>query len=524
MIILPDRDYTNDQLQAVLLHELTHLYRNDVFVKWLTLITCALHWFNPIIWLTRREIDRACELACDEAVINKLSGDSKLHYCDTLVRMAAGGVPRSALSTTMCEEKKMLKERLISIMKSKRHIRATAAATVLIASAAVIIAVLLGAGNANASGVKLERENIIPSLWVDFDSYEYDSFWSAQETLTLDEFPGVVFKWNAYPLTATDNSGEATTLIDGMPIWNVYLADLNGDKLPEFCATVSNGSGIVDTRVIVYDYANRQQHELENRMVYDYKLAIGDEGQLTVNQYAYNDDRIIASGYLYIQDGKLETSVEISGINRVTPAPIENAPPTGTPSPDAINASDAVATPSPDAPVITRGAVITRTQNPSDSPAESMPEVPRTAENTLFEGILEAVKTLYEYDTGLNGGIKYLAFNLTNIPQGERGGTEEFAGYLTRWTESLGLEPLFGTYEDMVEAGYIIPITPNTLSEAGFAEGLLFSIGEIKLEGNVLTLRVTKYRGPLGAAGADYTARFENGVWTVDEPENMLLA
>jgi len=65
MIILPDKDYSAEQLYAILSHELTHLRRKDIFVKWLTLLATAMHWFNPLVWLVRREIDRNCELSCD---------------------------------------------------------------------------------------------------------------------------------------------------------------------------------------------------------------------------------------------------------------------------------------------------------------------------------------------------------------------------------------------------------------------------------------------------------------------------
>ena len=148
-IILPDREYTNEQLRAVLLHELTHLRRKDVLVKWLTVLVSALHWFNPIVWLVRREIGRACELSCDEAVIRNLDTDGKQNYGETLLYVAADSkTPHAVLSTTMCEEKKALKERLGAIMKSKKHTRLA-----IIVSAVLIIAiggtaVVLGAGRA----------------------------------------------------------------------------------------------------------------------------------------------------------------------------------------------------------------------------------------------------------------------------------------------------------------------------------------------------------------------------------------
>jgi beta-lactamase regulating signal transducer with metallopeptidase domain len=64
--------------------------------------------FNPVVWLTRREIDRACELSCDETVIRDLDTNGKRTYGDTLIAIAA--VPKLGASVTlaMCEEKKNL--------------------------------------------------------------------------------------------------------------------------------------------------------------------------------------------------------------------------------------------------------------------------------------------------------------------------------------------------------------------------------------------------------------------------------
>jgi len=120
-IILPYQEYTRDEMQIILSHELTHLRRKDVLVKWLTLIATALHWFNPIVWLVSREIDRACELSCDEAVIRSMDNQGRRHYGNTLILVAANPkIPRAITSATMSEDKKNLKERLGAIMKSKR--------------------------------------------------------------------------------------------------------------------------------------------------------------------------------------------------------------------------------------------------------------------------------------------------------------------------------------------------------------------------------------------------------------------
>jgi len=141
-LILPDRAYSSIELQNVLRHELTHLRRRDVAVKWLVVVACALHWFNPIVWLMRREIDRACELSCDEAVVRDFDPVSKQAYGNTLIRVAADSVaPKAVLSPAMSENKKNLKERLTAIMKHKNPI-----AVVSIISVTVIVLAVIGTG------------------------------------------------------------------------------------------------------------------------------------------------------------------------------------------------------------------------------------------------------------------------------------------------------------------------------------------------------------------------------------------
>lgn len=94
-------------------------------------------------------------------------------------------------------------------------------------------------------------------------------------------------------------------LVTGMPIWNMYVTDLNGDTYPEFCATVSIGSGIIDERVIIVDYKNRKTYEVSNRMEYDYHLS-KHEDKLIIrkSKFPTNKEESI-TGILSITDGEL---------------------------------------------------------------------------------------------------------------------------------------------------------------------------------------------------------------------------
>ena len=120
-IYLPDCDYSETQIENILLHELTHYRRHDVLVKWFSVLLTQLHWFNPLAYLVRREINRMCELSCDAAAIKDFDSQKKQDYGDTLISMAAEiSIPNSMISTAVCEEKKDLKDRLTAIMNSKK--------------------------------------------------------------------------------------------------------------------------------------------------------------------------------------------------------------------------------------------------------------------------------------------------------------------------------------------------------------------------------------------------------------------
>lgn len=121
-ILLPSADLPEAELRCTILHELTHYKRLDMFYKWLVQITVCIHWFNPLVYLMAHEINKNCELACDEAIIRKLDFKGKQAYGDTLLHAARhdGALKNPIASVTLNEGKKRLKERLDAIMTFKK--------------------------------------------------------------------------------------------------------------------------------------------------------------------------------------------------------------------------------------------------------------------------------------------------------------------------------------------------------------------------------------------------------------------
>ena len=137
-IVLPSSDISEKDFRHIVLHELTHYKRRDIFYKWLVQITVCLHWFNPFVYLMSREITKACEFSCDEAILVKIGYDHAQDYGKTLLdAMAAVGKYKETFgAVTLSENKQLLKERLGAIMsfkkKSKTVIILTSALTVCI--------------------------------------------------------------------------------------------------------------------------------------------------------------------------------------------------------------------------------------------------------------------------------------------------------------------------------------------------------------------------------------------------------
>ena len=150
-IVLPRGVTDPARLRDILSHELTHARRYDLLVKWFAALAASIHWFNPLLILVRREIGRACELACDEAVVKALDAPARKHYGETLLLLAAeapmGALP---LAVTLCEEKKTLQERLVSIVKVQKPTPAALLLTLVLVLALGGCALVTGTNHAEA--------------------------------------------------------------------------------------------------------------------------------------------------------------------------------------------------------------------------------------------------------------------------------------------------------------------------------------------------------------------------------------
>ncbi len=150
ILVIPDTDYEDAALKNVFRHEIIHFRRHDILLKWFFLLVFSAHWFNPFVWYFRKEIDRVCELSCDEALLKRMNADEKRRYGETLLKIAEDSCAApSRMITGFSEGKKDLKERLIQIMSFKKKSKA--------AIALALVPVLVLCGCAVALGPKADK-------------------------------------------------------------------------------------------------------------------------------------------------------------------------------------------------------------------------------------------------------------------------------------------------------------------------------------------------------------------------------
>ena len=89
------------RLRTVLAHERAHIRRRDWLVHVLVWFVCALFWFHPLAWQTRRLLRRDAEHAADDIALGQLL--SAADYAETLVALARARAPRAALAQSPTE-------------------------------------------------------------------------------------------------------------------------------------------------------------------------------------------------------------------------------------------------------------------------------------------------------------------------------------------------------------------------------------------------------------------------------------
>ncbi len=191
-LLLPHERYDLNDLRYILRHELCHLKRHDMLLKFVLLLANTMHWFDPMVYLMLRQADEDIELACDSAATDGLERAERAAYSRTLLAAVQSNVRALPATTCFGSTVERLKRRITNVLGAQKKRG--------LGIVALVLALTLTAGCAVGWGER-GRKNDDP--FAD-KSYTVDTL--------LYEAPGFTdgFTDGAYPTfrTATNPAGE----------------------------------------------------------------------------------------------------------------------------------------------------------------------------------------------------------------------------------------------------------------------------------------------------------------------------
>lgn len=118
MVILPAAEYTDEELEVIFVHELTHYKHKDILWRRIASALVGIHFFNPMIWKFHALLGKWGEYACDFEACDA-SGGIK-HYFNTIVKIQVNtGGTGAVFAASLSENENELAERVIRMKRQK---------------------------------------------------------------------------------------------------------------------------------------------------------------------------------------------------------------------------------------------------------------------------------------------------------------------------------------------------------------------------------------------------------------------
>jgi Antirepressor regulating drug resistance, predicted signal transduction N-terminal membrane component len=130
-----------NHLKYVLLHELAHVKRKDIFINYIVSFLCIIYWFNPLIWFGFHKMREDREICCDSLTLSVLGEDEVTNYGFTIINFAEVSLRAPYLPAVagIINKKSIMKRRIIMIKRfEKNSYRITSMALTVLLIAGII--------------------------------------------------------------------------------------------------------------------------------------------------------------------------------------------------------------------------------------------------------------------------------------------------------------------------------------------------------------------------------------------------
>lgn len=215
------------QLTYILMHELVHYKRKDLWFNSLWALSVGMHWYNPLVWLSVRKMKADQEVACDAKVLETLGEREALPYGKTLLllsRSFSQQPPPGINLSHFGDSKYEAKRRMMMITKFKEGSYKLSAAAILLV---IVLGALLLTNASDAgkdTGLDMAEPSVNPGLNL-YPAYNDRFRWFHSLDRALD-FPKYNYKVpdylpEGYHLDAISYYKNVTNINDTDPILDV---------------------------------------------------------------------------------------------------------------------------------------------------------------------------------------------------------------------------------------------------------------------------------------------------------------
>ena len=86
ILIFPNYSYSESDLRFIIAHEVGHLKRHDLIIKYILEVCKCIYWWNPIMYLFVDRFLLAIEIANDISITKSYNNDDRIEYAKCLIK------------------------------------------------------------------------------------------------------------------------------------------------------------------------------------------------------------------------------------------------------------------------------------------------------------------------------------------------------------------------------------------------------------------------------------------------------
>lgn len=329
-----------DMISHILLHELMHYKRKDLYLNFICWIILLLHWFNPLVWIALKKLKTYREYGCDCFVLQILGEEKNVDYGMTIINLSKIVTNKRSIQVGLGFERNNLIKGRIEMIKSFKNdsykISAKAALGCLVAA----VVVCTNGITVNALDVNSVSSNNAYNQTSIENRHEFlvDSTVKSYEDINkVKEVSGFNFKLPDYVLEEnTPASYQVIKVSDVSNAVQIYFYGKDMDSKKDFSLKIFQGDPVdvlkkIDEAHSAYKNGDNIESNIQEakmgeiqgknvtltitspkQIINGYELP---ETQMVEKNFVWEDDGIsyaLCYSKVFMQEGKTANVTEIS--------------------------------------------------------------------------------------------------------------------------------------------------------------------------------------------------------------------